>query len=297
MPAAGVPWFVALFGRDSLIVSLQCGIIYPDFARGSLDVLGGYQARERDDYRDAEPGKIMHELRVGELAHFKLIPHTPYYGTADATPLYPIVLPNAWRCTGDKRLLDEHIETAERCLEWIDEFGDRDGDGFQEYQTRSPVGYENQGWKDSGEALVNPDGSLVKGPKALCELQGYVYDARLRMAEIYDARRQARSGDPPAVEGGRLVPSLQRGVLERGAGILRLRAGRRQKAGMDGGFEPRPLPVVRHRAAGTRGARGSTPSLRRTCGAAGAFARYPPITPRMTPTPISAVRYGRTTTA
>jgi len=188
VPAAGVPWFVGLFGRDALIVSLQCGIIYPDFARGSLDVLGRYQARERDDYRDAEPGKIMHELRVGELAHFKLIPHTPYYGTADATPLYPILLHNAWRCTGDMRLLDEHIETAERCLEWIDEFGDRDGDGFQEYQTRSPVGYENQGWKDSGEALVNPDGSLVKGPKALCELQGYVYDAWLRMAEIYDAR-------------------------------------------------------------------------------------------------------------
>jgi glycogen debranching enzyme len=187
VPAAGIPWFVGLFGRDSLIVSLQNAMVYPDFPRGSLEVLGRLQARKRDDYRDAEPGKIMHELRTGELAHFKLIPHTPYYGTADATPLYLIVLHNAWRSTGDAGLLDRHMATAERCLEWIDKYGDRDGDGFQEYQTRSTAGYENQGWKDSGEALVYPDGSLVKGPKALCELQGYVYDAWRRMAEIYDA--------------------------------------------------------------------------------------------------------------
>jgi len=187
VPAAGIPWFVGLFGRDSLIVSLQNAIVYPDFARGSLDVLGRLQARERDDYRDAEPGKIMHELRTGELAHFKLIPHTPYYGTADATPLYLIALHAAWRGTGDVELLERHLPTAERCLTWIDKYGDRDGDGFQEYQTRSKDGYENQGWKDSGEALVYPDGSLVKGPKALVELQGYVYDAWRRMAEVFEA--------------------------------------------------------------------------------------------------------------
>ena len=187
VPAAGLPWFVALFGRDSLVISLQAAIVHPEFARGALRVLAKWQATERDDYRDAEPGKIHHELRLGELAYFKLIPHTPYYGTADATPLYLITLHSTWMCTGDKALLNEHLATAERCLEWIDKYGDRDGDGFQEYQTRSPVGYENQGWKDSGEALVNPDGSLVKGPKALCELQGYVYDAWLRMAQIYDA--------------------------------------------------------------------------------------------------------------
>ena len=186
VPAAGVPWFVALFGRDSLIASLQTALVYPGFARGALDVLGSLQATERDDYRDAEPGKIMHELRLGELAHFKLVPHTPYYGTADATPLYLIVLHVAWRCTGDTGLLEQHLKTAEACLEWIDKYGDRDGDGFQEYATRSPVGYENQSWKDSGDAVVYPDGSLVKGPKALCELQGYVYDAWVRMAEIFD---------------------------------------------------------------------------------------------------------------
>jgi glycogen debranching enzyme len=187
LPAAGLPWFVAPFGRDSLVVSLQNTLVYPEFARGTLEVLGALQAKHQDDYRDAEPGKILHEMRYGELAHFKLIPHTPYYGTADATPLYLIALHSAWRAIGDRGLLERHLETAEGCLSWIDEYGDRDGDGFQEYQTRSPVGYENMGWKDSGDAVVNPDGSLVKGPKALCELQGYVYNAWVRMAEVFDA--------------------------------------------------------------------------------------------------------------
>src|SRR6266446_4755362 len=186
LPAAGLPWFVAPFGRDSLMVSLQNMLIYPDFARGSLDILGSLQAREQDDYRDAEPGKILHEIRYGELAHFKLIPQTPYYGTADATPLYLIALHSAWRAVGDRGALGAPLETAEGCLSWIDNYGDRDGDGFQEYQTRSPVGYDNMGWKDSGDSVIYPDGSLVTGPKALCELQGYVYDAWLRMAEIFD---------------------------------------------------------------------------------------------------------------
>jgi glycogen debranching enzyme len=187
VPAGGVPWFVALFGRDSLIVSLQNAMVYPEFAAGALEVLSRYQAKKRDDYRDAEPGKIMHELRRGELAHFQLIPHTPYYGTADATILYLIVLHNAWRCTGDPGLLERFLPAAEKCLAWIDKYGDRDGDGFQEYQTRSSAGYANQGWKDSGDALVYPDGSLVKGPTALVELQGYVYDAWLRMAQVFEA--------------------------------------------------------------------------------------------------------------
>ncbi len=186
VPAAGLPWFMAPFGRDSLIVSLQNILIYPEFARGALDVLGRWQAKERDDYRDAEPGKIMHELRYGELAHFKLIPHTPYYGTADATPLYLITLHAAWRAIGDRSLLERQLEVAEGCLSWIDEWGDRDGDGFQEYQTRSPVGYENMAWKDSGDSMTYTDGTPVKGPKALCELQGYVYDAWLCMAEVFD---------------------------------------------------------------------------------------------------------------
>jgi glycogen debranching enzyme len=186
VPAAGLPWFAALFGRDSLIISLQSTIVHPQFAHAALDALAHWQASERDDYRDAEPGKIHHELRRGELAHFRLIPHTPYYGTADATPLYLTTLHAAFMASGDRNMLEAHLDTAERCLAWIDAYGDRDGDGFQEYETRSRDGYENQSWKDSGEALVYPDGSLVKGPKATCELQGYVYDAWLRMAELFD---------------------------------------------------------------------------------------------------------------
>jgi glycogen debranching enzyme len=195
VPAAGLPWFVALFGRDTLIVSLQTMIVYPEFAAGTLEVLAQYQATERDDYRDAEPGKILHELRYGELAHFKLIPHTPYYGTADATPLYLIALHAAWKATGDGTLIERHLPNAEACLTWIDKYGDRDGDGFQEYETRSKAGYENMAWKDSGDAVMYPDGTLVRGPKALCELQGYVYDAWLRMAEIYDELDNKRSAN------------------------------------------------------------------------------------------------------
>lgn len=187
LPAAGLPWFLAPFGRDSLIVSLQNILVYPGFARGALDVLGRWQCKERDDFRDAEPGKIMHELRYGELAHFKLIPHTPYYGTADATPLYLVTLHAAWRATGDRTLLEKHLPNAEAALDWIDNHGDRDGDMFQEYQTRSPVGYENMAWKDAGDSMTYADGSSVRGPKALCELQGYVYDAWVRMAEVFDA--------------------------------------------------------------------------------------------------------------
>jgi glycogen debranching enzyme len=186
VPAAGLPWFMAPFGRDSLISSLQNMIVWPEFAKGALDVLGHFQAKERDAYRDEEPGKIMHELRYGELAHFHLIRHTPYYGTADATPLYLITLHAAWKATGDRKLLETYLPNAEAALRWIDEEGDLDGDLFQEYEKRTPEGYENMAWKDSGDSMVWPDGTLVKGPKALCELQGYVYDAWQRMAEVFD---------------------------------------------------------------------------------------------------------------
>ena len=195
VPAAGVPWYVALFGRDSLIVSLQNMIVSAPFARGALQRLAEYQATAIDDWRDAEPGKIPHELRVGELAHLHKVPHTPYYGTADATILYPIVLHEAWKWTGDEALLRKHLDTAQRCLEWIDNFGDFDGDGFQEYRRRSPQGYENMGWKDSGDAVVYPDGSLVKQPKGLVELQGYAFDARMRMAEVFLALGETDRAD------------------------------------------------------------------------------------------------------
>jgi glycogen debranching enzyme len=131
LPAAGLPWFIAPFGRDSLIVSLQNILIYPDFARGALEILGSLQAKEEDNYRDAEPGKIHHEMRYGELAHFKLIPHTPYYGTADATPLYLITLHAAWRATGDRTLLGGISRLLKDACPGSDNYGDRDGDGFR----------------------------------------------------------------------------------------------------------------------------------------------------------------------
>jgi glycogen debranching enzyme len=127
----------------------------------------------------------LHEMRFGELAHFHTVPFTPYYGTADATILYLIVLSEAYRWTGDVRLLHEYRQVAEGCLHWMDTYGDLDGDGFQEYQTFSASGYENMGWKDAGDAVVYADGSQVKQPKGLCELQGYVYDAKMRMAEVF----------------------------------------------------------------------------------------------------------------
>ena len=211
VPAAGVPWFVTLFGRDSLIVSLQNMMVDPAFARGALKKLAEFQATESDDYRDADPGKILHEIRFGELAHFHRIPHTPYYGTADATPLYLIVLHEAWKWMGDDALIREYRDVALRCLEWIDRYGDLDGDGFQEYQTRSSQGYENMSWKDSGTAIVYPDGSQVKAPKALCELQGYVFDAWMRMAELFDQLGEA----PRASDLRRKAADLRRKFEER----------------------------------------------------------------------------------
>ena len=190
VPAAGIPWFAALFGRDSLVTALQTVPVYPDFARGALEVLARYQADGTDDSRDMQPGKIPHELRRGELAELGLVPYRPYYGTADATPLYLVLLHAAWRFTGDRGLIEQHLATAERCLAWIDDFGDMDGDGFQEYQRRTPKGAENQGWKDSGNGVLDENGDDVPAPKALCELQGYVYDAWRRMAAIYDAVEQ-----------------------------------------------------------------------------------------------------------
>src|SRR5579884_629747 len=187
VPAAGVPWFVTLFGRDSLTVSYQNMAVSPGFARGALTRLSEYQAKERDDWRDAQPGKILHEIRFGELAFFHKIPFTPYYGTADATILYLIVLSEAYRWTGDINLLKEYRQVADGCLNWIDHYGDLDGDGFQEYKTYSSLGYENVGWKDAGNAVVYADGSQVKQPKGLCELQGYTYDAKTRMAEAFRA--------------------------------------------------------------------------------------------------------------
>lgn len=186
IPAAGVPWFVTLFGRDSLIVSMQGISGYPQFAEGALRRLSELQATADDPERDMEPGKIPHEIRHGELAQLRILPFQPYFGTHDATSLFVIVISYLYQWLGDVAVVRRYLANAEAAMRWIDVWGDRDGDRFQEYATRSSHGYFNQGWKDAGDAIPARDGSLAPLPLALCELQGYVYDAKLRMADIYD---------------------------------------------------------------------------------------------------------------
>jgi len=187
VPAAGVPWFVSLFGRDSLIVSLQTLALSPRFSLGTLRALARLQADAYDDARDMQPGKIEHEVRHGELATLHLVPHTPYYGTHEATTLYVLTAAKAWRWHGDRAELDSHRPHVERALSWIDRDGDIDGDGLQEYRTRAQTGgYYNQGWKDSGDAVVDEHGDLAKLPIALCEHQGLVVSAKREWAAVIE---------------------------------------------------------------------------------------------------------------
>ncbi len=195
LPAAGIPWYVAPFGRDSLLSACESLMINPKVARGTLLVLAGLQAQTDEAWRDAEPGKILHELRTGELARTGHIPHTPYYGTVDATPLFLMVAGGYYRWTLDLDTMRQLRPALDAALRWIDEWGDRDGDGFVEYHQRAPAGLINHGWKDSHDCIVHADGSLARGPIALVEVQGYVYEAKLRIADVYEA-----FGDLPYAE-------------------------------------------------------------------------------------------------
>jgi glycogen debranching enzyme len=185
VPAAGIPWYVTLFGRDTLVVAMESISGFPEFAYGALDRLSRVQATDDNPEQDKEPGKIPHELRFGELASLGLLPFAPYYGTADATLLFLIVFSYAYQWSGDKVILNRYRANAEAALKWMLTYGDRDGDGFQEYQTRSPRGFYCQGWKDSHDAIQHEDGTIAPLPHALCELQGYQFDALLRMSEAY----------------------------------------------------------------------------------------------------------------
>jgi glycogen debranching enzyme len=181
VPAAGLPWFMTLFGRDTLITSFQELLLGPEAAAGALRALAEAQASTDDPERDAEPGKIVHELRRGKTAR---IWTDRYYGTVDATPLFLVLLSELWRWTGDDGIVLELEQAARRALGWIDSFGDRDGDGFVEYLRRASHGIDNQNWKDSYNSMVFHDGSLARAPIAPVEVQGYVYDAKLRMAQL-----------------------------------------------------------------------------------------------------------------
>jgi glycogen debranching enzyme len=181
LPAAGMPWFMTVFGRDTIITCLQTLLFGPELARSALEVLAELQATEDDPSIDAEPGKIVHEVRRGKAARNWF---ERYYGTIDATPLYLILLSEVWRWTDDDALVREFHDPALRALAWIDEHGDRDGDGFVEYEKRSETGLDNQSWKDSWDSQRFSDGSLAKAPIAPVEVQGYVYDAKRRLAEL-----------------------------------------------------------------------------------------------------------------
>src|SRR5438045_3289940 len=185
IPAAGLPWFMTIFGRDSMMVSYQALPYASELAVTTLLVLAQRQGTRIDDFRDEEPGKILHEQRFGEMTAFEERPHSPYYGAADVTPLFLILLDEVERWTGNAELVRQLEMEARAALTWIDKYGDRNGDGYVEYDRRNKeTGLENQCWKDSWNSIQFADGTLSRLPRATCEIQGYVYDAKRRCARL-----------------------------------------------------------------------------------------------------------------
>jgi glycogen debranching enzyme len=185
LPAAGLPWFMTMFGRDSIFTSLQALPFTPDLAATTLRALAERQGTRIDDFREEEPGRILHEMRFGEMTAFEERPHSPYFGAADATPLFVVLLDEYERWTGDTRLVRELEPSARAAIAWIDDFGDRLGNGYISYQRKNEeTGLENQCWKDSWDSIAYREGNLPGFPRATCELQGYAYDAKVRGARL-----------------------------------------------------------------------------------------------------------------
>lgn len=207
--AAGVPWFSTLFGRDAIITAYEALPFRPQLAVETLTVLARLQATVDDPSRDAEPGKILHELRTGEMARAGELPHTPYYGSVDATPLWLVLLGATIDWTGDLELLDGLWPNALAALDWIDRSGDRDGDGFVEYERRTDRGLLNQGWKDSFDAVRDREGVIATPPIALAEVQGYVYDAKRRLAGLARLRAETDLADRLDADADRLQTQFE----------------------------------------------------------------------------------------
>lgn len=233
-PYAGVPWFSTPFGRDGIITALEMLWAYPHVARGVLRYLAAQQATGLDIASDAEPGKILHEARGGEMAALGEIPFSRYYGSVDATPLFIVLLGAYFRRTDDRELVEEVWPNVERALAWIDEYGDPDRDGFTEYARRSPNGLVHQGWKDSHDSVFHSDGRLADPPIALCEVQGYVYDARRHAADLATLlghTTRAAHAPPASRRAARVAESLFDDRLFTGWGIRTL-------AGTEARFNP-----------------------------------------------------------
>jgi glycogen debranching enzyme len=185
LPAAGLPWFMTIFGRDSIFTSLQALPFVPELAATTLLALAERQGTRIDDFRDEDPGRILHEMRYGELTAFEERPHSPYYGNADATPLFVVLLDEYERWTGDAKLVRGLEHAALAALNWIDEYADLQDNGYVSYQRRNTkTGLENQCWKDSWDSISYRNGDLPGFPRATCELQGYAYDAKMRGARL-----------------------------------------------------------------------------------------------------------------
>ncbi|MEZ4315269.1 MAG: hypothetical protein R3F14_45215, partial [Polyangiaceae bacterium] len=194
-PYAGVPWYNTAFGRDGIVTALELLWLNPRIARGVLGYLASMQATTVDPQNDAEPGKILHETRGGEMAALGEVPFRRYYGSVDATPLFLCLAGAYYQRTGDLDLIRSLWPSIERAMEWIERYGDADGDGFVEYSRRSAEGLEQQGWKDSHDSVFHADGSLAKPPIALVEVQSYVYSARNSVALLADRLGLARVGE------------------------------------------------------------------------------------------------------
>ncbi len=183
LPAAGIPTYTSLFGRDSLVVGWESSLLGADMLRGAATLMPQYQASETDDWRDAQPGRMVHGLHTSPTAQMNYSPHHRYYGDATASNFYPMVVADLWQWTGDKELVRPLIEPALKALAWADKYS-LDSDGFYKYRTRSEQGEKNQCWKDSGDSIVHADGSQAQDPLGTCEMQGFVYASKLQFSQM-----------------------------------------------------------------------------------------------------------------
>ena len=250
--AAGIPWFATIFGRDSIIAAYQSLSLNPQLAVDTLRVLARYQGKEYNDWRDEEPGKILHEYRDGEMTRDGEMPFGPYYGSIDATPLFLILLSETFNWTADEQLVEELLPNAYAALEWIDKYGDLDDDGFVEYQRRSPKGLINQGWKDSWDANMHRDGTVAKPPIALCEVQGYVYDAKYRMSSLLRNFRRREDRRPAEARSGGAGATLRSRLLGSEPRLLCHGARRGEEAAGGDLIEPGASAVHSHHQQGAR---------------------------------------------